>query len=117
MVAHALQTAPDECCGMLLGHGDEIVDTVRARNIADDPRTRFLIDPADHFGALRSARARGLEVVGFYHSHPASPAEPSERDLAEFNYPGRLYAIVSLLAQPSEVRVFRFDEGAFHRVD
>ena len=116
MVRHAHEAAPDECCGLLLGLGDEIVDVFRARNIAVDPATRFLIDPADHFAARRAARERGLEVVGFYHSHPRSPADPSARDGAEFSYPGHLYAIVSLDAAPAVVVLFRFEAGNFQRV-
>jgi proteasome lid subunit RPN8/RPN11 len=116
IVAHARETAPAECCGLLLGRGQEIVEAVRARNVADDRTTRFQIDPADHFAARRAARARGLEVTGFYHSHPGSPAEPSARDRAEFSYVGHLYAIVSLRVEPAEVRLFRFDAGNFHRV-
>jgi proteasome lid subunit RPN8/RPN11 len=115
-VAHAREASPDECCGLLLGRGEEIVEAVRARNVADDPATRFLIDPADHFAALRTARERGLQVVGFYHSHPTSRADPSERDRSEFSYAGHLYAIVSLRAEPAEVRLFRFDAGNFQRV-
>ncbi len=116
IAAHAREAAPDECCGVLLGHGDEIVDAVRARNIAHDPATRFRIDPADHFAARRHARERGLEVVGFYHSHPSSPPQPSARDAAEFFYPGHLYAIVSLRREPAEVGLFRFIDGNFQPV-
>jgi proteasome lid subunit RPN8/RPN11 len=94
----------------------EIVGAVRARNVADEPATQFLIDPADHFAALRLARSRGLDVVGFYHSHPASPPEPSPRDVAEFSYPNHLYAIVSLRAEPAEIRLFRFVEGNFRPI-
>jgi len=89
---------------------------VRSRNLADQPATRFLIDPADHFAALRTARERGLDVVGFYHSHPASPPEPSARDVAEFSYPDHLYAIVGLQTEPPEIRLFRFDAGNFRAV-
>jgi proteasome lid subunit RPN8/RPN11 len=116
IVAHARETAPAECCGLFLGRGEEIVEAVRARNVADDRTIRFLIDPADHFSARRAARARGLEVTGFYHSHPGTAAEPSARDLAEFSYAGHLYGIVSLRVEPAEVRLFRFDAGNFHRV-
>ena len=116
IIAHAREAAPEECCGLLLGRGDEIVEAFRARNVADEPRSRFLIDPADHFAGLREARARGLAVVGFYHSHPASPPEPSARDIAEFSYPGHLYAIVSLLAEPAALRLFRLDRRNFQRV-
>lgn len=116
VVAHALEASPDECCGLLLGCDDKIVEAARCRNIADDPATRFLIDPEDHFVARRTARERGLDVVGFYHSHPKSPAEPSERDLADFSYAGHLYLIVSLRAEPPEVGLFRLDAGNFQRV-
>ena len=116
VVAHAREEAPWECCGLLFGRGSEVVETSRARNIADEPATRFLIDPEDHFAGRRLARARGLEVVGFYHSHPGSPPEPSERDIAEFSYPGHLYLIVSLAAEPADVRLFRFTAGTFQRL-
>jgi proteasome lid subunit RPN8/RPN11 len=92
------------------------VEAVRARNVADDPATRFLIDPADHVAGVRLARARGLDVIGFYHSHPVSPPAPSARDVAEFTYPGHLYAIVSLLAEPPQLGLFRFVDGNFQSV-
>ena len=116
MVRHARACAPDEGCGLLLGRDGEIVEAVRARNVAGDPATRFLIDPGDHFAAIRTARARGLAVVGFYHSHPRTAPEPSVRDRDEFTYPGHLYAIVSLRVEPAEVSLFRFDAGNFQRV-
>jgi proteasome lid subunit RPN8/RPN11 len=116
MMRHAREVAPDECCGLLLARGDEIVEAVPARNIAEQPAVRFVIDPQDHFSARREARTRGLEVVGFYHSHPRSPAQPSARDRDEFAYPGHLYAIVSLRSEPAEVSLFRFDAGNFQRV-
>jgi proteasome lid subunit RPN8/RPN11 len=114
LIAHARDAAPDECCGVLLGRGDEIVEAVRARNAAKPSTTRFLIDPKDHIDARRDARTRGLDVVGFYHSHPRSGAAPSDTDLAEATYPGGLYVIVGLGADPPEVRVFGFDNGNFH---
>ena len=107
VIAHARDVAPVECCGLLLGSPDAIVDAARARNIADDPASRFLIDPKDHIDGRREARRRSLEVVGFYHSHPRSPAIPSARDRAEAGYPDDLYLIVSLLAEPPEICVFR----------
>jgi proteasome lid subunit RPN8/RPN11 len=116
IVAHAREAAPNECCGLLLGRDGEIVEAVRARNIAGDPVTRFLIDPIDHFAAIRTARARALDIVGFYHSHPQSAAEPSSRDVAEFDYPDRLYVVVSLRTEPADVRLFRFVSGNFQPV-
>lgn len=112
VVAHARDTAPAECCGVLIGSEDEIVEAFRTRNSADRP-TRFLIEPRDHFDAIRSARARRLDVVGYYHSHPHSPARPSETDVAEANYPDQLSLIVSLASDPPDLRLFRFDGRNF----
>lgn len=114
MVAHAREAAPDECCGVLLGRGGVIVEAVRARNAAEHAATRFLIDPKDHIDARREARTRGLDVVGFYHSHPRSGAAPSDTDRAEAAYPGSLYVIVGLGADLPDVRLFEFDNGNFH---
>jgi proteasome lid subunit RPN8/RPN11 len=116
IVEHARDVAPGECCGLLVGHSDEIVDAIRTRNIASDP-LRFAIDPKDHIDGRRDARRRGLEVVGFYHSHPRSPAEPSETDLSEASYPDHLYVIVSLARDPATVKLFRFVGGLFQPVE
>jgi proteasome lid subunit RPN8/RPN11 len=109
MKAHAQQEAPRECCGLLIGAGEEIARSIRARNLDTRP-TRYLIDPQDHFAAIRGARAEGREVMGAYHSHPASEAVPSPTDVAEANS-GRdfVYVIVSLVND--EVRAYRCQDG------
>jgi proteasome lid subunit RPN8/RPN11 len=112
-VAHAREATPYECCGLLLGRDDAIVESVRAANIADDPSRRFLIDPKQHIDGRRRARDRGLAVVGFYHSHPASPAEPSATDLAEASYADHLYLIVGLAVDPPAIALFRLEDGNF----
>lgn len=112
MIAHAREAAPAECCGVLLGSCGEIADVVRTRNVAGRP-DRFLIDPKEHIDARREGRHRGLETVGFYHSHPRSPARPSATDLAEASYPDHLYAIVSLRCEPAEVRIYRLEGRDF----
>jgi proteasome lid subunit RPN8/RPN11 len=111
-ISHARETAPAECCGTLLGAPDVVIEARPARNLATDPN-RFLIDPKDHIDARRDARARGLEVVGFYHSHPHSAAVPSETDLAEASYPDHLYLIVGLAGEPPDVRLYRLTGGGY----
>ena len=105
VIEHASQTAPAECCGVLLGSEPQIVDAVRGRNLSTNPN-RFLLDPRDHIAARRLARARGLEVVGFYHSHPRSSAYPSATDVAEVTYSDAVHLIVSLQGDP-RARLFR----------
>jgi desampylase len=112
VIAHARETAPAECCGLLVGDATEIVGAVRAANLAPGP-SRFLIDPNDHIRARRDARARGLDVVGFYHSHPRSDARPSPTDLAEASYENHLYVIVGLGGEAADVRLYRFTGTSF----
>jgi proteasome lid subunit RPN8/RPN11 len=71
------------------------------------------MDPGDHIRARRQARNRGLDVLGFYHSHPRSPATPSATDRAEAWYPDYLYLIVSLRTVPAEVRLYRLNPDGF----
>jgi proteasome lid subunit RPN8/RPN11 len=115
VIAHARETAPAECCGLLVGSAREIVAAVRAANLADNP-SRFLIDPKDHIRARRDARAGGLDVVGFYHSHPHSDARPSPTDLAEASYENHLYVIVSLTGEAADVRLYRFTGTEFEAI-
>jgi proteasome lid subunit RPN8/RPN11 len=115
VAAHAHDTLPAECCGVLIGRSDEVVEAVRSRNLSDDPN-RYRLDPKAHIEARRAARDRGLEVIGFYHSHPHSEPEPSIADLAEATYPGHLYLIVRPLTEGAKVRVFRFEGRSFLEV-
>jgi proteasome lid subunit RPN8/RPN11 len=115
IVAHARESAPAECCGILLGLADEIHEAVRVRNLAESP-TRYLLDPGEHIRVRRDARSRGIEILGFYHSHPRSPAEPSEADHAEAEYPGRLYLIVSLMDAKPAARLFKWHAPAFEEL-
>lgn len=111
MLAHAREEAPRECCGLLVGKGESIVRSVRARN-RDAKATRYLIDPEDHFAAIRGARADGLEVIGAYHSHPSSEAVPSPTDVADANSGSDfLYVIVSLLNE--DLRAYRIENGGY----
>ena len=110
LLAHARAEAPRECCGLLVGKGQSITRSVRARNL-DAYATRYLVDPEDHFAAIRSARAEGLEIVGAYHSHPSSAPVPSAADVAEaWSGSDFLYVIVSLVGD--DVRAYRIESGA-----
>lgn len=114
---HARRAAPNECCGLLIGAAagadTRIVRAWPARNLRRSPN-RYLVDPADHFAAIRSARRAGLAVVGAYHSHPASPPTPSATDTEEADDPGLLYVIAS--PAPAAVRAYRLEGGRLRRV-
>ena len=92
IVDAAERAAPEECCGLLIGTPQAIVQAWPARNLAAEPRRRYDLDPADHFAAIREARRLGFDVVGCYHSHPQSAPLPSPVDVAEA-LPDFLYVI------------------------
>ena len=95
MIAHAKEEAPKECCGLLVGRRGAVESAVRARNLETNP-ARYLIDPNDHFAAMKAARVEGLHVIGAYHSHPSSSTTPSPSDIAEASGGSDfLYVIVS----------------------
>jgi proteasome lid subunit RPN8/RPN11 len=82
--AHAREGYPFEVCGVFLARREApatVVRAVRAVNReTEQPRIRYQIAPEDQLAIGRQARAEGLEVVGYYHSHPDHPARPSETD-------------------------------------
>ena len=101
--AHGVKDYPYECCGLLLGSfdadGKVVTETYPISNAREESakRNRFLIEPAELMRGERYARDHDLEVVGFYHSHPDSPAVPSQYDL-EHAWPTYSYIIVKTLA-------------------
>jgi proteasome lid subunit RPN8/RPN11 len=115
IIHQARAVEPAECCGLLIGTGTVVTEAFQTANVAEVPG-RFFIDPKGHIDGRRDARRRGLEVLGFYHSHPHTPAMPSARDRAEADYPGSLYLIVSLATDPIEARLFRFEKEGFLEV-
>jgi len=101
---------------MLVGTATEILESVRAGNLAEDPARHFVIDPKAHIDARRDARNRGLTVIGFYHSHPRSEPEPSAEDLAEASYQGHLYLVVGPVTERYHARLFRLEHSRFVEV-
>jgi len=114
--AYAEEAYPNECCGFLLGEADDAGKTVRAtmptRNEreAEAQHHRFLISPEMYLKMQRYARERGLEILGFYHSHPNGVARPSAYDV-EHAWPWYSYVIVAVQeGQASEVTSWQLRE-------
>ena len=83
MLAHARDGYPFEVCGVLLGRaGERRVERIArvANREQESPRVRYAIAPEDQLRVQREARGQGLEIVGYYHSHPDHPSRPSETD-------------------------------------
>jgi len=104
ILEHARAGYPSEVCGVLLGRLGEVTPRIDAVVRVDNreqtsPRTRYLIAPEDLLKVDRQARERGLEILGYYHSHPDHPARPSETDrrlAAEGISDGVLHIVVAV---------------------
>jgi proteasome lid subunit RPN8/RPN11 len=111
---------PNECCGLLEGarDGETICITAlhAARNLSPDS-DRFEIDPADHFAAIRAARANGCEIIGCYHSHPNGKAEPSARDAEGAWDEDFVWLIAAVANETVTLSVFRRDGAEWSRID
>jgi len=106
LAGHAKKEAPLEACGYLAAKGGMIAAMYALTNI-DKSGEHFSFDPKEQFAAVRDARTKGLEICAVYHSHPASPARPSEEDIKLAHDPQMLYVIVSLAQEREDVRAFR----------
>lgn len=100
----AARAYPHEGCGALLGLAGEIRETLALANQeAGSPRTRFTVAPRDYLAAEAAADARGLVLLGFWHSHPDHPARPSETDRA-YAWPGLLTLVIAVAGgEPGEL--------------
>ena len=104
---HGEETYPNECCGVLLGQTDDdgntVVDTVPAENTrSDSAHNRYQIAPQELIRIQQQARRRGLDIIGFYHSHPDHPAEWSKTDLEEAHWIGCSYVITRVARTPEQ---------------
>ena len=93
--AAAAAAHPREACGILLGAGGRIAEARETANVHAFPETHFEIDPQALIDAHRAARGGGPEVIGYFHSHPSGPAEPSATDRAMAAGDGRIWAIIA----------------------
>jgi proteasome lid subunit RPN8/RPN11 len=107
--AEAARAMPEECCGLLLGRNGVIDEAHPAANVAADPLRRFEIDPQTLVDAHRAARGGGPQVLGYFHSHPTGPAEPSATDREQAGHDGSVWAIVGTNA----VTFWRDEEAGF----
>jgi len=101
MRAHGERDYPYECCGLMLGQfgngRKQVVEVYAISNAREEEakRNRFLIRPEELMRGEKYARDQGLDVVGFYHSHPDDVAVPSQYDL-EHAWPTYSYIVIAV---------------------
>jgi proteasome lid subunit RPN8/RPN11 len=95
MTAHAKEGFPLEVCGILGGTGESVSAIYRMTN-TDASNEHFMMDPREQFAVVKDLRAKGLGMLAIYHSHPETPARPSEEDIKLALTPDVSYLIISL---------------------
>ncbi|KOA20699.1 CysO-cysteine peptidase [Clostridium homopropionicum DSM 5847] len=83
ILQHALSGLPNEACGLIAGkvNGDvKYIEKVYLLTNIDESNEHFSMDPKEQLAAIKDMRANNLELLGNFHSHPESPARPSEED-------------------------------------
>ncbi|MDC7224859.1 MAG: M67 family metallopeptidase [Spirochaetales bacterium] len=99
---------PQEACGYLAGSDGVVSKRIPMTNIDHSPE-HFSLDPAEQFKAVKEVRSEGLELLAVYHTHPETPARPSEEDIKLAYDPSISYVIASLAE--GNVRSFKIREG------
>jgi [CysO sulfur-carrier protein]-S-L-cysteine hydrolase len=108
LIAHAREDAPAECCGYARARDGVVEETFRSENPRKSPYG-YELDPKSLLAA-NELDDEGYEVA-IYHSHPKSPAEPSQTDINLATYPHWTYLIVSLAGDEPSVRAWRIADG------
>jgi [CysO sulfur-carrier protein]-S-L-cysteine hydrolase len=112
MIAHARETAPQECCGLIGGIAEtKAVTLYRLRNVTRNPESSYEAAPEDLFAAQRQMRERGEELLAIYHSHPrAADPSPSDTDVRLAYYPSAKYLIIGLGGLKAVIKAFLISE-------
>ena len=114
IAAHAQKHAPLEVCGLIGGKaegGTRTVKKVYFLTNTDASEEHFSMDPSEQFAALKDMRARGIELLGNFHSHPATPAQPSEEDKRLACDANASCLILSLAGEHPALNSFRIDSN------
>ena len=116
LISHAREGLPEEVCGYLTGIDGAVLKQYRLTNI-DHSAEHFSFDPAEQFQVMREARKDSHNILAVYHSHPSTPARPSEEDIRLAFDPNISYVIISMAAQLPEVKSFRIKNGKVEKED
>ncbi len=110
LIKHAQNDLPLEACGYLGEKNGIITEMILLRNV-DMSGIHFTFEPAEQFDAIRVLRDKGLKVAAVYHSHPLTPARPSEEDIRLAYDPNVSYVIISLKDENPEIRSFKIKKN------
>lgn len=105
---HGNQDIPNEACGYLAGKNGVVIKRIPLTNVDHSPE-HFTLDPKEQFEAFKAAKAEGLQLISVYHTHPVTPARPSEEDIRLAYDPNISYVIASIINH--DIKSFRIKSG------
>ena len=111
IIAHMKAGYPNEACGILAGPDHNLVSQFYPMRNTDESAISYFMDPKEQLRVFKEMRAKGLDMVGIFHSHVASEAYPSAKDVRLAFYPEVSYLIVSLADMKNPIlRSFRIQD-------
>lgn len=115
LIRHAREGFPLEVCGILGGEADRVSKIYPMTN-TDASNEHFMMDPKEQFSVVKDLRANGLAMLAIYHSHPETPARPSEEDIRLALTPDVSYIIISLAdADTPDIKSFKISSGGVEK--
>lgn len=110
ITAHANKELPNEACGYLASEDDIVASHYELTNIDQAP-DHFSMEPREQFAAVKEMRSRGQVLRAVYHSHPETPAQPSEEDIRLAHDPEISFVIISLATAQPQIKSFLVARG------
>jgi proteasome lid subunit RPN8/RPN11 len=103
---HGRGEGPNEACGILAGRENKVERVYPCKNVSANPTSRYVIAPEQLLDVFNDVADRGLEILGFYHSHPSGPGGPSNIDRSTATWHGHSYVIL----HPEGIGSWKWDE-------
>jgi [CysO sulfur-carrier protein]-S-L-cysteine hydrolase len=117
VLSQCLREFPNEACGILAGKDGKVLKVFESANVDKSPSS-YLMEPREQLSIMKEIRNSGLEMAGIYHSHVASEAYPSSRDIELAFYPEASLVIVSLKEKNNpRIRSFKIAGGRITEED
>ncbi|MBW8035417.1 MAG: M67 family metallopeptidase [Planctomycetes bacterium] len=110
IIVQAKQGAPLEICGILAGKSDHIEKLYKMTN-TDKSNEHYTMEPQEQFAAIKNMRSANTKMLAIYHSHPETPARPSEEDIRLALTPDVVYIIISVAEPTPAIKGFNIEDN------
>lgn len=111
LIEQSRKELPNEACGYLAQDEAGVISVHYELTNTDASPEHFTMDPKEQFAAVKDMRGKGLKMAAVYHSHPETPARPSEEDKRLAFDPNISYVIISMAAEEPDLKSFKIKDG------